>query len=461
LAVRHNPRGIQGKNVSHCHEYAYVLYPSDARKYIGDRRLETPDVRNLRDSGLESDRGDARNCFYPIVVRDGAVESAGDVPTDEYHPPGVNEAKPDGSCFVWPVDTSGREKKWRYARQSVESIFPKLQVRETNGKLEVYFAKDTGTVRTIWDDARFDASEYGTKLLQAMFGTRDLDFSYPKSVHTLIETVRLTTTARSRDCVADYFAGSGTTAHAVIEANRDPEEPGNRTYVVVEMADYFDTVLLPRIKRVVYSNDWKDGRPVSRQGSSHVLKYIRLESYEDTLENLELSRTAEQQLALDVAGPEAREEYLLSYMLKMEAQGSQSLLNLDSFRQPFDYKLKVGTGVAGETRTVNVDLVETFNYLIGLTVRHIDMIRGVRVVEGTSPKGDRVLVLWRDMEEVDNDALDAWFEKQGYSTRDLEYDLIYVNGDNNLENLRRPDQTWKVRLIEPDFHRLMFDAQDV
>jgi adenine-specific DNA-methyltransferase len=108
-----------------------------------------------------------------------------------------------------------------------------------------------------------------------------------------------------------------------------------------------------------------------------------------------------------------------------------------------------------------VDLVETFNYLIGLTVRHIDMIRGVRVVEGTSPKGDRVLVLWRDMEEVDNDALDAWFEKQGYSTRDLEYDLIYVNGDNNLENLRRPDQTWKVRLIEPDFHRLMFDAQDV
>ena len=45
-----------------------------------------------------------------------------------------------------------------------------------------------------------------------------------------------------------------------------------------------------------------------------------------------------------------------------------------------------------------------------------------------------------------------------YST---EYDVIYVNGDNNLENLRREDQTWKVRLIEEDFQRLMFDVQDV
>jgi adenine-specific DNA-methyltransferase len=56
-------------------------------------------------------------------------------------------------------------------------------------------------------------------------------------------------------------------------------------------------------------------------------------------------------------------------------------------------------------------------------------------------KGKRVLVLWRNVDEVDSDKLDKWFEKQGYSTRDLEYDLIYLNGDNNLENLRRSDQT--------------------
>jgi adenine-specific DNA-methyltransferase len=89
------------------------------------------------------------------------------------------------------------------------------------------------------------------------------------------------------------------------------------------------------------------------------------------------------------------------------------------------------------------------------------VIRGVRVVDGTNPKGERVLVLWRNADELDNDKRDKWFEKQGHSTRDLEYDLIYVNGDNNLENLRRSDQTWKVRMIEEEFQRLMFDVEDV
>ena len=55
--------------------------------------------------------------------------------------------------------------------------------------------------------------------------------------------------------------------------------------------------------------------------------------------------------------------------------------------------------------------------------------------------------------------LDTWFTRQGYSAKDSEFGVIYVNGDNNLENLRAPDDNWKVRLIEEDFHRLMFDTE--
>ena len=146
-------------------------------------------------------------------------------------------------------------------------------------------------------------------------------------------------------------------------------------------------------------------------------------------------------------------------MLDVEARGSQSLLNIQQFRNPDQYKLRAER--SGETQLVNVDLVEPFNWLLGLTVKHIDLIQGVRVVDGTNPDGERVLVLWRDADKTGNDALDQWFDKQGYSTRDLEYDLVYVNGDNNLENLRRPDQTCKVRLIEEEFHRLMFDMEGV
>jgi adenine-specific DNA-methyltransferase len=282
------------------------------------------------------------------------------------------------------------------------------------------------------------------------------DFPTEKHV-ALIERVVSWNTA-SPDAVLDFFAGSGTTAHAVINLNR--EDGGKRKYILVEMGEHFDTVLVPRIKKVVYSKDWKEGKPVSREGISHMFKILRLESYEDTLNNLELRRTEAQQSLLE-QHPDFREDYMLHYMLDVESRGSPSLLDLDRFEDPFDYKLNIATGTAGETKPTVVDFVETFNYLIGLRVKTTDHIGGLRVVTGTNPQGERVLILWRNTKETDNDKLDDWFKKQGYNTKDQEFDVIYVNGDNNLENLKKPDQTWKVRLIEEEFLRRMFDVVDV
>jgi adenine-specific DNA-methyltransferase len=294
----------------------------------------------------------------------------------------------------------------------------------------------------------------GEKETTAMFGRAGV-FLAPK--HTNFVSRFIQQGGKKDSLVVDCFGGSGSTGHAVIKLNR--QDRGGRTYVLAEMAYYFLSVLKPRIMKAVYAAAWRDGKPLSHStGVSHCFKYLRLESYEDALNNLELKRSAQQDSLL-AGDSDVREQYLLSYMLDVESRGSQSLLNIDGFRNPDQYQLKVERN--GETQLVNVDLVETFNWLLGLTVKHIDVIRGIRVIEGTNPEGDRVLVLWRNLDETDNDKLDQWFEKQGYSTRDLEYDLVYVNGDNNLENLRRPDQTWKVRLIEDEFQRLMFDVRDV
>ena len=274
----------------------------------------------------------------------------------------------------------------------------------------------------------------------------------------LIKTLVTPTTAKG-DVVLDYFAGSGTTAHALISLEREGAD--RRRYILVEAAEYFDTLLIPRLKKVIYANDWKEGKPQSRNtGVSHACKVLRLESYEDTLNNLRLpARLPEaQELALQAASPAVRDEYTLGYMLELETQGSPSLLNVSAFTDPFSYTLQTATGTAGETRPVNVDLVETFNWLLGLTVRHTDFIREVCVVDGTNPQGERVLVLWRNTAKVDAEALNEWFTKQGYSTRDLEYEVIYVNGDHHLENLRRDDQTWKVRMIDEEFPRLMWEG---
>jgi adenine-specific DNA-methyltransferase len=281
---------------------------------------------------------------------------------------------------------------------------------------------------------------------------------YPKPVSLIAYLIRARTFFSKSGLILDAFAGSGSTAHAVINLNR--EDGGRRKYILIEMGDYFDTVLVPRIKKVVYSKDWKGGKPVSREGISHMFKVLRLESYEDTLNNLELKRTEAQQSLLE-RHPDFREDYMLRYMLDVESRGSVSLLNLDRFDDPFSYKLDIAMGTVGETKPAVVDLVETFNYLIGLRVKTIGHIGGVHVVTGLSPRGERVLILWRNTKETDNDKLDDWFKRQGYDSKDQEYDVIYVNGDNNLENLKKPDQTWKVRLTEEEFLRRMLDVQDV
>lgn len=257
----------------------------------------------------------------------------------------------------------------------------------------------------------------------------------------------------------DCFSGSGTAAHGLISLNR--EYPGNRKYILFEVADYFNTVLKPRIAKAIYSESWKDGKPISRDtGISHCCKYLRLESYEDTLNNLVLKRTPAQ-LSLLTDASSLKEEYMLSYMMDLEAEGSASLLNADGFSDPWNYTLKIAAGSAGETKARPVDLVETFNYLLGLTVVRRNVIRGVEVVEGTNPEGEKVLVIWRNTTKVSNDQLDEFFRKQEFNPRDTEFHLIYVNGDNNLENLKRADETWKVRLTEEEFKRLMFDVEDV
>jgi adenine-specific DNA-methyltransferase len=302
------------------------------------------------------------------------------------------------------------------------------------------------------------------------------------------------------DVLLDYFAGSGTTGHAVINLNR--EDGGRRKFILVEMGDYFDTVLLPRIKKVTFTPEWKDGKPkrfatkAEAERGPRIVKVVRLESYEDALNNLETRRTDTQQLLLDAPeaqGPDGlKEQYVLRYMLNVETRGSQSLLNVQDFTDPTAYKLKVKRPGSDESREVHVDLLETFNWLVGLTVRHIAApqifsaafvrdgegrlrLRDQRIkqdaagpywfrtVTGTTPDGRKALVIWRKLTgdpEQDNLVLDEWFTTQGYSAKDSEFDLIYVNGGNNLENLKTPDDRWKVRLIEEDFHRLMFEGTE-
>lgn len=153
-------------------------------------------------------------------------------------------------------------------------------------------------------------------------------FDYPKSLYTVEDNLIL---GSAKDgLVLDFFAGSGTTGHAVIELNRNTDT--HRKYILIDMADYFSTVLRPRIERVIYSKDWNNGQPVSREGSSHCFKYMRLEQYEDTLNNL----VVKSPMLADDNG-EFYDGYVLGYLLDTETK--DSLFNLEWFRNPWKTKL--------------------------------------------------------------------------------------------------------------------------
>lgn len=462
VSVIHNPGGTMGKNFSKTGEYALFIHNDSKRTISMEDRSDNPDVRDLMNTAKGASdnylRSSGKNCFYPIFVKENEIVGFGDVCTDEYHPK-RNVIRDDGIIEVYPIDSDNVERKWVLSRDTVEKFLSQLKVKRDRktGVIQIERSKDEINFKTVWTDTKYSAKKYGTELLGDMLPiTKRLSPLYPKSLHLVKDCIFAGLNNSIESLVLDYFAGSGTTAHAVINLNR--EDKGKRKYILVEMGSYFDSVTHPRILKATYSNNWKDGKPLSQDGVSQVIKYMTLEQYEDTLDNLVLSKTETQTTLLD-NNPTLNEQYMLGYMLDVESRGSQSLLDIDAFADPFAYKLRITRN--DDTRVVNVDLIETFNYLLGLTIGSVYRDKsGVVTVTGKNSLGESCLIIWRNVNEIDNDKLDIWFDVKRHALKNFDFDTIYVNGDNNIENMKHTDDSWKVRMIEAEFKRLMFDVQD-
>lgn len=288
-------------------------------------------------------------------------------------------------------------------------------------------------------------------LPNAKKGKSDLDalglenFPYCHSVSFYMQLLGAATSGVS-DLVIDYFSGSGTTGQAVINLNR--EDGGRRKFILAEMGEYFATVMLPRIKKVMFSPEWKNGKPKRVATNEEVelgpriVKYQSLESYEDTLNNIEFDAAAGQ--------PGLRfDDYLIRYMLRWETKRNATLLNVENLSRPFGYKLR--THSDGETRETIADIPETFNYLLGLRVQtrrvYSDGGRRYLVYKGRNHKESVVTVIWRETE--------GWEEKDYVRDRDFVAELeivagadeVFVNGDSLIPNARALEPLFKSRMF--------------
>lgn len=492
VPVRSNPAGRKTKGtLAPAHEYA-LFYGNSSRSIPGtleltDKRLarypHQDDVgrfawANFIRSGTNDRRADRPKMFYPIAVN---LDNKIRIPhiswnsiRGEYD---VLEEIGDSETLVYPIAPDGTEKRWQRGHERVSTELELYKVsREEKGRITIHFRTymDEGSMPvTWWDDKKYASANYGAAELKSLFNENPFDF--PKAHKLVIDCLRVLNVA-DNTCVLDFFAGSGTSAEAVIRLNRG--DNGHRKYILVEMGEHFERIIKPRIKKVVFSDEWKTGKATSDNGISHCFKYLRLESYEDSLNNLNVcADEVSEGLLTQQGNVELRKDYYIDYFLDVETRGSASLLNVQEFNDPTAYTLMVKKPGSDTQVPVNVDLVETFNWLIGLEVALLDKPRTYeaeferehdpelpedqhtrlkvkrlkedeqgshwfRVVEGyvrRTPGSDadkeKVMVIWRkltDDPEQDAAALEALLSKYRVNQSDSEYNKIYINGPHGL-----------------------------
>jgi adenine-specific DNA-methyltransferase len=470
VAVEVNPAGqnLRPNTPARSHDYFHV-YAKDIDKMDMLLRGLTPEEEkaykeqdeqgfylwdNLRRRGGNSRPVDRPKQYFPLY----ASLAQKKVSTEPF----------EGCEEVWPIDPKGEKRIWRVNKDGAARFIASgdISILQKAGRTEL--VKKTRMPegkkpKTLWYESGYSATTYGTKLLIDIIGEQL--FSYPKALGLVTDA--LSYWLPKDGVVLDFFAGSGTTAHATISLNRN--DGGSRQYIVVEQGDYFETVLKPRIQKVVHSSEWKSGKPCAVDtGISHCVKILKLESYEDTLNNLQLYKSANQDDLFAKLPQQAAVDYLLNYMLDVESR--DSLLSLQDFKTPFDYRLNIAVDSAGAFEPRKVDLVETFNYLIGLRVKQIDaqLERGFVTVAGTLPTGETCLVLWRDCEKLDYEGITKLCDRLAINPADNEYDVVYINGDHNIPTVLTQTaeeggatRVLKLRQIEPEFLERMFSTEDV
>ncbi len=366
----------------------------------------------------------------------------------------------------WPDEFEGQIDLIVQNRESAESslrVWRYFDVLSGEGWASHTHICNEGSVRSVLREAI--RSWMGAAELKELFGDKTFDF--PKAKKLVEDAIRACGAAEPESITLDFFAGSGTTGEAVIRLARETKM--NYRYILIEQGEYFETVLKPRIQKVVFSAEWANGKPTAPEtGISHCFKVLQLESYEDTLNNLQLRRPIGQPELFTTLPQQAKDDYLLHYMLNVESRSS--LLSVEDFKKPFDCRMNIAVDSAGAYEPRKIDLVETFNYLVGLRVDRIDAqpSRGFVTVTGTLPDGESCLVLWRDCDILGYEGTGQLADAMGINPVDNKFDVVYINGDHNIptvltQTAEEGDATrvLKLRQIEPEFLSRMFSVEDI
>ena len=351
---------------------------------------------------------------------------------------------------VYPTIKNGGaiiEKNWQRGHKRVVNEIEEYRIRRPDaGEISIDFKTrmdENSLPITWWDKKEYASANHGAAELKQLFNQKPFDF--PKAKRLVLDCIRASGGIDKNALILDFFPGSGTTFNATQMLNNDDQ--GQRKCILIEQGEYVYSIIIPRIKKIAYSFDWKEGKPKgsSMNGLGVFLKYQRLEQYEEALENIAFSappKAAQQALEF--------KDYVPKYFLEFETRESQTLVNTEMMADPWNYQLKVWDGFTYDTQQA-VDLVETFNYLIGLHMQKsiISEINGQRYqfVYGCTNSNKQILVVWRNVKDWDLAAFETDGNMLKEELKSWTYDVLYINGQAHIEGYQPIEEIFKNKMI--------------
>ncbi len=300
MPVKSNPRGRSMERfVATSHEYLLFFAKDPAKlqvaddaltpKQVGEYNKEDPKLGpyrllELRNRNPQFARHNRPNLHYPIYYNPDTGEFGLD--------PFSNAVK------ILPKNTEGKDGVWRWSKEKLLANKDRIvikRVKRVENPYNIYkkdfLYKDTeGTLRqtkhkTFLEDNAYNYQN-GKRVFREMFG--ETLFGNPKPLALIDKCLDIADSAE--ECIVlDFFAGSGTTGHAVIERMR--QKGKKYLYVLIEIGQIFHDALLPRLKKASYASQWAKGTPLDQKGAPHVIRYLELESYEESLNRLTVTYT--------------------------------------------------------------------------------------------------------------------------------------------------------------------------
>ena len=255
--IEHNIRGRTKNNFALTHEYA--LWAVNKGEDLITKLPEMGDDirRNLRRTGNNSKRSDSPTMFYGIEVDKKSlkiISATKPLLLEEKIP----KHKNSNTEMIWPIHSDGNEKNWYYSPKTMLSEVKKgecyaKKIRDTI-QIHYHIPGKLKRRKSVWSDPKYDASTYGSELLTEIIGENN--FPFPKSIHAVKECISAMT-AKKDALILDFFAGSGTTGHAVLELNN--EDGGERKFILCtnNEGDICNEITLPRLSNVIRGYKFK------------------------------------------------------------------------------------------------------------------------------------------------------------------------------------------------------------